>query len=387
MILEYLKDIKAEHYQSRASWLQGVQVVTDRPVKTEVDWFRCTNTSLKQFQACMKKFTPLLVGHGFNFVEMERGMGNYSMAYQIQWHGQVCGSICADPTEGESNIGGMFDLSGGGCKVMQSRLDLFCHLVAGLSEYGFKIKRLDVAADFTGDLWKKYKVNILNMNDAVQAGMFSTGKCGPQPVVSLVGDFSELLSQRMGPDDYVPTVHALSGCTINVGKRTSCSSWCIYEKGKQLAGRNPDDDDRSLFDWIRVERRFAQGSGRSKKVIPFEFAIYPDKAIVYQCEGFDKFLQDWDTFRNNNGFEVVRSKPSDIVLERASMVAGVGFKRSAIHASQHAARFLRSLVMLNIDPMDWVRRAMHEKPVKGFCADYHQDFSLDSFLPKVEVCL
>ena len=253
----------------------------------------------------------------------------------------------------------------------------------GLMEYGFNVKRLDVAADFKGALWMNYRYNIMHMNDAVQAGMFSTGKCGPEPAVSLVGDFSKLLSQRMEPDSYVPMVHAPAGCTINVGKRTSCSSWCIYEKGKQLAGKHPDLCDQSMFDWIRVERRFSQGSGRSKKVIPFEFALYPDEAIVYQCAGFDRFLKDWETFRNNNGVEVVRSKPSDVVLERASMVAGVSFKRSAVHASQHAARFLRSLVMLNIDPMEWVKRAMHEKPIKGFCADYLQDFSLDSVLPRV----
>lgn len=387
MILAYLNDIKADHYQSRASWLKGVKVVTDRPVRTEVDWLRCTNTKLKDFHDFMHKFTPLLRGHGFNFVEMERGMGNYSKAYQIQFNERVCGAICADPTEGSSNIGGMLDLTGAGCKVLQSRWDLWCYLVTGLMEYGFNIKRLDVAADFKGALWMQYKVNILHMNDAVQAGMFSTGKCGPGPAISLLGDFSKVLSQRMGADDYVPMVHAPSGCTINVGKRTSCSSWCIYEKGKQLAGKNPDLCDTSMFDWVRVERRFSQGSGRSKKVIPFEFALYPDEAIVYQCQGFAKFLADWDDFRADNGFEVVSSKPSDVVLDRASMVAGVNFKRSAIHASQHAARFIRSLVMLNIDPMDWVKRAMHEKPVKGFCADYLQDFSLDSFLPKSEVCL
>lgn len=387
MILAYLNDIKAEHYQSRASWLKGVKVVTDRPVKTEVDWLRCTNTRLKDFHDFIRKFSPLLVGHGFKFVEMERGMLNYSKAYQIQWNERVCGSICADPTEGETNIGGMLDLTGAGCKVLQSRWDLWCHLVTGLMEYGFNVKRLDVAADFKGSLWMEYGFNILHFNDAVQAGMFSTGKCGPDPAISLLGDFSKVLSQRMGADDYVPMVHAPGGCTINVGKRTSCSSWCIYEKGKQMAGKNPELYDTSMFDWVRVERRFAQGSGRSKKVIPFEFALYPDEAIVYQCQGFAKFLKDFDTFRNSKGFEVVTPATSEVVLDRPSMGARVSFKRSAIHASQQAARFLRSLVLLDIDPMDWVKRAMHEKPVKGFCADYLQDFSLDSFLPKKEACL
>ena len=386
MILAYLNDIKADHYQSRKSWLAGVEI-PDPPVKTHVDYLRCTNTRLKDFHDFMYKFSPMLVGHGFKFVELERGMGNYNKAFQIQFNGRVCGAICADSTEGESNIGGMLDLTGVGCQVLQSRWDLWCQLITGLVEYEFNMKRLDVAADFKGALWMTYKFNILHMNDAVQAGMFSTGSCGPDPAISLLGDFSKVLSQRMGPDDYVPMVHAPAGCTINVGKRTSCSSWCIYEKGKQLAGKNPDLCDTSMFDWVRVERRFSQGSGRSKKIIPFEFALYPDEAIVYQCKGFAKFLKDWDDFRAANGFAVVKSKPSDVVLERSSMVAGINFKRSAIHASQHAARFLRSLVMLNIDPMDWVNRAMHEKPVKGFCPDFLTDFSLDSFLPKVEVCL
>ena len=62
------------------------------------------------------------------------------------------------------------------------------------------------------------------------------------------------------------------------------------------------------------------------------------------------------------------------------MSAKVSFRKSAIHATQHAGRFLKSLVMLGIDPMKWVDKAVGDEPVRGFCVDFHADFDLDEVL-------
>ena len=386
MILSYLSTVKAEKFFTGHDFLD--EIVTHRPVHTSIDWYRATNTDLNKFQLAMKKFTPLLVGVGFNFVKLDRGLGNYPMAYQIQFNGRVCGSICADDADlDDGNIGGMFDLTGAGCQLLQGRWDLWIALVVGLMDFGFNIKRLDVAADFKGSIWDEYKVNILSFNDLVNEGLLSTTSLGNKPDIGVFGSFSELMHKRIDSSTYDPKKHAVGGCTVNVGKRTSCSSWCLYEKGKEQAGKKPElyGDDRSLFSWIRIERRFSQGSGRSKKEIPYHFALCPDQAFIYECKGIEKFLKGWSDFQVSKGVDPdLVSDPEVVNLDRPSMAATVSLKRSLVHSTQQASRALRTMFDLGIDVQEWVKRAMGDETIKGFCSDFHQGFSLDDFLPRID---
>lgn len=372
MILSYLETFTTTKFESSLKNYDSVPV----PLYTSVDWLTATNTNIGKFHDCIKKFSALLRGVGLTFVDSGHGFNGYTNCWYIQFNGRNCGSISADAT---NRMGGMLVLSGTGCQLLQTRWDAWQCLMTGLFEFGFNIKRLDVAADFRGALWHEYNCNILHIAKMVKNGLGVVGNgAGKKPKVQLIGDFLDIVVDAVKPGEYYPTIDAPNGCTINIGSSSSSNSWCIYEKGKQMNGKSDlMPYSGIMLNWIRIERRFSQGSGRAKSIIPFDFALYPDKAFVYKCDSMAKFLDDWIQFQEDNGVSPSDNKPDDILLERVSIPNKVSFRKTAQHVASHSARFFRSLMVLKIDPMDFVNRIVHDETTKGFCPDLNGDFTLE----------
>lgn len=370
MILDYLSTLSPEKFDAVFPFEP-----VNRPDITSVDWLRCTNTKIDLFHNFVKKFHDLLYGVGFRFVDTGRGKHGYNHCWEIRFHDQSCGLILADSL---NSMGGLFELSGVGCQVLQARWDLWQMFVAGLNEHLFKIKRLDVACDFKGSLWDMYGKNMIDVSRFVRHGGLTIGNGrGAKPAVNLVGDWLEIVSEGLRSNEYCPQFQATNGLTINVGSSTSANSWCIYEKGKQLAGKNPDRHDGSLYGWIRFERRFTSGRGRSEVVIPFDFAVMPDQAIVYNCEGFKDFIQDWEFYQESKGvMQPAASLDSDIDLERVGLSKKVNVKRSALHVARQSGRFFKTLDLCGIDVLEFVQLVKKSQPTKGFEPDMYQPFDV-----------
>lgn len=356
MILDYLKSISAEKYDTAYPF-----ELTARPAYASIDWLTATTSRIDQFEKFIKKFMPLLRGHGFKFFDTGRGLNGYTNCWQITWYDDVCGQICADSL---NKNGGMFQLTGKGCQILQARWDLWCLLVAGLNEYGLNIKRLDIAADFKGSVWDKFDFNLVDFLRAYQGGMFTIGSgCGAKPDYSVIGDTADLI---LGDGSYNPNVQCPNGITLNIGSSTSVNSWCVYEKGKQLAGKNPDRYDGSLSSWVRVERRIRSGSGRGKVVIPFEFAVSPDSALVYNCEGVKSFVDSWLDFQVLEGVEVDVVPVVSLDLKRVGLDRLVSIKKTALHVARQSSRFFKTLEVMGVDVVEFVNLVKSDKCNKGF---------------------
>ena len=370
MILDYLNTLSVEKFKPSHNF----DYLPDRPVYTSVDYLRSTNPKIDRFHAFIKKFMPLLKGAGFNFHNSERGMNGYTNMWLIQFNGQNCGNVCADALD---VMGGQFELTGLGCQLLQARWDVWCSLIAGLQDFSFRIKRLDVACDFKGSVWDKFGVNMIDINSMVNKGVFRIGSgSGVAPDVRLNGGFSEVVDKRMGARDYNPKVHCLSGLTIDIGSKQSVNTWCIYEKGKERAGKNPDRYDGSLSSWVRMERRFSSGSGRGKVEIPYEYAVYPDSAFIYKCAGIESFIGEWLAFQASEGVELSPVAIHEVNLNYVGLLQGINIKKTALHVARQSARFFKTLEVIGVDVMDFVNLVRHKECSKGFSSDIYAAYNV-----------
>ena len=345
---------------------------TKRPVFSSVDWLRCTTKKLHNLEGFTRKFLPMLKGHGFSFHDTGKGLNGYTHAFVIQFNGENCGHICADDKD---KMGGSFELSGLACQLLQGRWDLWCLLISGLNENEFRIKRLDVCTDFKGKLWDVYSLNIVDINKLISDGLHSPAR-GVSPDVCLIGDWSGVVAKCLDGGGYDPKRDAQKGLTINVGNSDSVNKNVWYEKGKQLAGKNPERYDGSLGSWVRYERRFGTGSGRSQVVIPFDFAVLPDEALIYNSPKVAALIDDWISFQKGNDVDIDPVEISGIDLERVGLLKGICFKRTARHVASQSARFFRSLTMLGINPHDFVDAVISDESNKGFDPAFNSNFSL-----------
>ena len=319
---------------------------------------------------------PLLRGVGINFVDMDRGMNGYTNSWQIQNNGKCCGHIAVDKND---VMGGQFELTGEGCQMVQLRWDLWCYLVAGLNQFGFKIKRVDIAGDCKGDVWDKFGLNMVGIAKMVDDGLFAntSARGGAKAKVSVIGDWLKLLVGGVSSDDYDPKKQCLDGLTLNVGSSSSRSMWCIYEKGKERAGKNPDlYADGYMGSWVRFERRLTSGSGRSEWLIDYDFLVMPDEAFFYQCDGVKGLFSEWCGFQRSEGVEVGVVSISGIDLQRVGLDKCTNLKRAALHVARQSARFFKTLEMIGVDVVDFVNVVKHEEGIKGFNPDIYSEYSV-----------
>lgn len=374
MILDYLSNVQPEDYKP----VFGL-VVTERSSLVSVDYLRCTNPRIKQFHDFIQKFMPLLRAHGFKFRDRESGFNGYTHSFQILFNGEVCGHIAADSNE-KRNMGGLIEFTGQGCQLLQVRWDLWCCLVGGLHQYSFKIKRVDIAADCKGGVWDKFGLNMVGISEMVSDGLFrnSARASGAKAAVTLVGDWLQVVSSKMDGSRYSPKEHCSGGLTINVGSSSSRSMWCLYEKGKQMAGKNPDRYDGSLGSWVRFERRLTSGSGRSEWLISFDFLVMPETAFFYECDGVKALFDEWLEFQLSEGVEVSSVGVSDIELERVGLNKGVSLKKTALHVARQSARFFKTLDVIGVDILEFVNLVKHDECTRGFDLGIYDGFSVSA---------
>lgn len=365
-ILEKILDIEPRDFTSVFKTKDS-----PRPSYTSVDNLRCTTSELRDLDGFVKKFISLFKGHGIEFHDTGRGLNGYNYCWAMTFYGDRVGSICADS---DSSMGGFVELTGQACQLLQMRWSLWEKLIHGFIQFGFRITRLDVAADFKGAVWNEYNMNILHLCKYVDDGLFNLNRSGVAPKVNLNGDWLEIVNNQMSPSEYCPMVHCPDGLTINVGGSASANRFCVYEKGKQLLGKNPDMHDGSLNNWIRIERRFGRGSGRSKVNIPFEFALDPDNAFYYRCSKLERFIMDYNEFRIECGCEVNKVPSSELELERIGLLKRTCLDRTTLHVAKQSARYFRTLVLSGVDPVDFVNAVIHDEPNKGFSPKLAESF-------------
>ena len=135
--------------------------VTIKPINknvTSVDWLRTTTNDLDAFKSTLSELdgdNGLLETAGFDVKWRQgKGMHGYSESASILlWKDNdymTVGNLAY--SEDGRNKGGMFELTGIGCKVLQVEYPmLWSELHALLTEYAWRISRADVALDMSGE--------------------------------------------------------------------------------------------------------------------------------------------------------------------------------------------------------------------------------------------
>ena len=337
---------------------------TPPPVHAFCDYIRCTNTSTEHYQDFCSKAFPYFTKAGFDIVDTGHGLNGYPTAWVLKFEGAVAGHFCVC-----DRMGGLFELTGFGCRLVQANWDEWRKLTWSLCTLGFKLTRLDISVDFAGYDWFHYDVTLPEiLNLAKTESMFSVGRAFITPKINTYGDWSDLSCGSIGVSDYNPSVHAPAGLTFDVGKRGGHNQFVVYEKGKEQVGRKLV---KSLTEVeasaVRIERRFGRGSaGKTRVEIDWNFAVLFDEAFVYNCVGLEKFLNDFVAFKGG------RNPPAKkgIKIERIVKVQSNSLVKKAFHSMQQSGKFINTLIHMGFSS-DFVVNLLinKDKLVEGFVDD------------------
>lgn len=340
---------------------------TSAPEYSGVDWLSCTIKDIKKFHTFAKYSIRKFKALGLVIHDTGRGRNGYDFCFSIMHKDELCGSYLAD---GSGRMGGMFELTGYGCKLLMSNWSEWCKLIFSLKDCGFCITRLDVCTDLRGEAWNSYSHNIVDFLHDAGSGMFAIGiGGGTPPVIGMPGDWYKVSAEGLDSCNYNPVVDCPSGLSVTIGKRSGANSFVIYEKGKEQFGKGmvphlSETDAR----WIRVERRYGRGTGRSRVSIPFDFALMPDRSLTYNCKGFEAFMSDYYEFKNNRSFPN-GGGDDDFCLERIGYMNSVSLLRKAFHGAQSVGRLVRTMVDIGMSHTKIVSVLMGVKGIKGYVDD------------------
>ncbi|WP_022952676.1 replication initiation factor domain-containing protein [Leucothrix mucor] len=341
---------------------------------TKVDWLRLTVTDLDAFRASMGDIDGkggILNSAGIETVWTEKGLHGYEQSAKLLMRRDAdyltLGHIATSETG--RNKGGMFELTGLGCKLLQLNYpELWNELFSILQLNEWRISRADIALDLPGEycLAKGYTVPLL-FKQAVNEGLFRSDKLrNPNMLQSfgMAGDWSPLTVSDITPESYQPIKHCPAGLTAYIGSRKgSADFFRAYEKGKELLGSEaePDSTDRA---WVRIEHEMSRkGTGRE---IPLDVMLRPDAYFAIDRSGVRALM---DEFRES------------LTLEQATQAQLTQFNREKnlllskkIHwAKQSYGRLFRTLIQRGIEYekiIDWLTR---EDGLKDFIFDLEQE--------------
>ena len=251
---------------------------------TKIDWLRVTITDLQNLKYTLSEVDDkggILDQAGIEARWSEKGLHGYTESAKLIIKRDndtlTVGHLAIAETG--SNQGGMIELTGVGCKLLQIQYpDLWLELYSLLIHYEWRISRIDIALDLPGQycLDKGYTVPVL-FQQAVTNGLFKSEmnrNASMKQTYSMAGDWSPLVVGGIDPQDYEPLEHCPAGLTAYIGSRKgSASFYRCYEKGKELLGAEaePDSVDRA---WIRVEEEMTRKNGR---IIPLDVMLRPDE--------------------------------------------------------------------------------------------------------------
>jgi DNA relaxase NicK len=273
---------------------------------TTVDWLRLTTTDLEVYEATMGDL--LADGGIFNSADMDvkwsdKGMHGYDTSASILiWKDNdylTVGHIAM--AESGRNRGGLLELTGTGCKILQlEHPALWLELFNLLQYHDWRISRVDVALDLHGDYATAmgYTVPKLLLQ-AKNEGLFQSDRLrnpNMKQSFSMAGDWSDLAIGNITPANYDPLEHCPAGLTAYVGNRKSADDFFrVYEKGKELLGAmaEPDSIDRA---WVRIEHEMSRkATGRN---IPLEVMIRPDAHFAESRSGVRNILDQLRAYQS-----------------------------------------------------------------------------------------
>lgn len=353
---------------------------------TALDWLRLTTNDPKNYRDTMSDLTThpeqgviaqddhctgILEEAGMKVHWTEKGLHGYDHSASIKiWKDNdylTVGNIAY--SEGGQNKGGLFELTGVGCKVLQLEYpQLWLELYHVLMLSDWRISRVDIALDLSGDYAKEngYTVPLL-FKQAKNEGWFkSDAQRNPlmKQTFTTAGDWSDLACGNISSEAYDPIKDCPAGLTAYIGNRKSSDDFFrVYEKGKQLLGAmaEPESIDRG---WIRIEHEMSRkASGRK---IPLDVMLRPDE---YFCAGRSKVRCIMEQLRAHRDLQAIQS------WQRAQFKREKGLLLSKkVHWAKHTyGRLLRTLQDKGFSDSEIIDKLSRTSGLKEFVFDLVDD--------------
>ena len=338
---------------------------------TMVDWLRVTNNDYASFEQTMGDLAEnggILFEAGMDVTwKPHKGMHGYAESASILiWKDNdymTVGNI-AYSKEGQ-NQGGLFELTGTGCKILQVEYPaLWLELYNVLAYHDWRVSRADVALDLLGAYCQEHGITVPKlMRDADENDLFKSDlNKNPNfvPEIQQAGSWTKLMTGRITPDDYDPQQHCPAGLTFYVGNRKSSDDFFrVYEKGKEILGKQaePDSIDRS---WVRIEHEITRkGSGR---IIPLDVMIRPDE---YFCAGRSNVRAIMEAIRKDRELKAIQCWQREQFKKEKSLL----LSRKVHWARYTYGRTVKTMRDLNWSDADIVDALMREAGLKEFIPD------------------
>ena len=327
---------------------------------TKIDWLRLTLTDLSDFEHSLSEIDGnggILDQAGIESRWSEKGLHGYTSSAKliIKRDNDTLTVGHLAMAETGSNQGGMIELSGVGCKLLQIQYpELWLELYSLFVHYEWRISRTDIALDLPGQycLDKGYTVPVL-FQQAVMNGLFKSDmnrNASMKQTYSMAGDWSPLVVGGIDPQDYEPLEHCPAGLTAYIGSRKgSASFYRCYEKGKELLGAvaEPDSVDRA---WIRVEEEMTRKNGRT---IPLDVMLRPDEYFAINRPKARELLTEYRETLDLD--QIQQAQLQQFKREKTLSVA-----KKVYWAKHSYGRLFRTLVDRGIDYaeiIDWLTRS------------------------------
>ncbi|MBJ6609977.1 MAG: replication initiation factor domain-containing protein [Candidatus Thiothrix moscowensis] len=337
---------------------------------TAVDWLRVTCTDLDAFAATLSDLTG---GHGLlDNADMQvhwtdKGMHGYDTSASILiWKDNdylTVGHIAQ--ADSGRNRGGLFELTGTGCKVLQLEYPtLWLELFDLLQYHEWRISRVDVALDLSGDYAREHGYTVPKLfAQAVNDGLFQSDRLrnpNMKQSFSMAGDWSPLAVGNLTPETYDPLQHCPGGLTAYVGNRKTADDFFrVYEKGKELLGAmaEPENIDRG---WMRIEHEMSRkASGRE---IPLDVMIRPDAYFAANRAGVRAIL---DQLREHQTLQAAKEWQREQFKREKSLLLS-----KKVHWARHSyGRLLRTLLEQGMDAQDIIEWLSRTQGLKEFVFD------------------
>ena len=351
------------------SQLQNTAPQADLNV-TAVDWLRVTCTDLDNFNATLSDLT----GEGgiLNSADMDvkwtdKGMHGYEKSAAVLiWRDNdylTVGHIAYAETG--RNKGGLFELTGTGCKVLQLEYPtLWLELFDLLQYHDWRVSRVDVALDLSGEYAREHGYTVPKLfEQAVNAGLFQSDRLrnpNMKQSFSMAGDWSPLAVGNLTPATYDPLEHCPGGLTAYIGNRKTADDFFrVYEKGKELLGAmaEPDNIDRG---WVRIEHEMSRkASGRE---IPLDVMIRPDAYFAANRSGVRAIL---DQLRDHQALQAAKEWQREQFKREKSLLLS-----KKVHWARHSyGRLMRTLLEQGISPVDIIEWLSRTSGLKEFVFD------------------
>ena len=338
---------------------------------TMVDWLRVTTNDYEAFQQTMGDLAEnggILFEAGMDVKwKPHKGMHGYAESASILiWKDNdymTVGNI-AYSKEGQ-NQGGMFELTGTGCKILQVEYPaLWLELYNVLAYHDWRVSRADVALDLAGAYCQEHQFTVPKLfRDAKKNDLFkSDANKNPnmKAAIEPCGDWSDITVGEISIDDYEPVEHCPAGLTFYVGNRKSSDDFFrVYEKGKEILGKQaePDSIDRS---WVRIEHEMSRkGSGRT---IPLDVMIRPDE---YFCAGRSNVRAIMEAIRKDRELKAIQCWQREQFKKEKSLL----LSRKVHWARYTYGRTVRTLINKGLTPEQIIDVLAREAGLKDFVFD------------------